>query len=64
VRKAVLENEPEAIVHQATAKAKRELGWAPRHPSWRTGFAAAYSALALADGLKSHPAPRTSHSPG
>ena len=20
-------------------KAKRELGWAPRHPSWREGFA-------------------------
>ena len=25
----------------SNAKAKRELGWAPRHPSWREGFAAA-----------------------
>jgi 2-alkyl-3-oxoalkanoate reductase len=24
------------------AKAKRELGWAPAHPSWRTGFAEAF----------------------
>jgi hypothetical protein len=22
----------------SNAKAKRELGWAPRHPSWREGF--------------------------
>jgi hypothetical protein len=22
----------------SNAKAKRELGWEPRHPSWRTGF--------------------------
>lgn len=27
----------------ANAKAKRELGWEPRHPSWRRGFAAAYA---------------------
>jgi nucleoside-diphosphate-sugar epimerase len=26
----------------SNAKAKRELGWAPRYPSWRQGFAAAY----------------------
>ena len=26
----------------ANAKAKNELGWAPRYPSWRQGFAAAY----------------------
>jgi hypothetical protein len=25
----------------SNAKAKRELGWQPRHPSWRKGFAAA-----------------------
>ena len=25
----------------SNAKARRELGWTPRHPSWRTGFAAA-----------------------
>jgi len=23
----------------SNAKAKRELGWEPRHPSWREGFA-------------------------
>src|SRR5215469_14095290 len=34
----------------ANAKAKRELGWTPRHASWRTGFAATYSAIAVADG--------------
>ena len=26
----------------SNAKAKRELGWELRHPSWREGFAAAY----------------------
>jgi hypothetical protein len=26
------------------AKAKRELGWAPRYPTWRTGFPAVYAA--------------------
>ena len=28
----------------SNAKAKRELGWALRYPSWRQGFAAAYGA--------------------
>jgi 2-alkyl-3-oxoalkanoate reductase len=32
----------------SNAKAKRELGWAPRHPSWRQGFAAAYATAAPA----------------
>jgi nucleoside-diphosphate-sugar epimerase len=27
----------------SNAKAKRELGWTPRYPSWRQGFPAAYS---------------------
>jgi 2-alkyl-3-oxoalkanoate reductase len=27
----------------SNAKAKRELGWTLRHPTWRTGFAAVYS---------------------
>jgi nucleoside-diphosphate-sugar epimerase len=27
----------------SNAKARRELGWTPRHPSWRQGFAAAYA---------------------
>jgi nucleoside-diphosphate-sugar epimerase len=30
----------------SNAKAKRELGWTLRYPSWRSGFAAAYGALA------------------
>ena len=33
----------------SNAKAKRELGWTPRHPTWRTGFNAAYAELAVAD---------------
>jgi len=33
----------------ANAKAKRELGWTPRFPSWRAGFPAAYSAVTVAD---------------
>ena len=48
----------------SNAKAERELGWTPRYPSWRTGFPAVYSALTVAEGPKSHPAPRTRHSPG
>jgi 2-alkyl-3-oxoalkanoate reductase len=28
----------------SNAKAKRELGWAPRYPTWREGFRAAYGA--------------------
>jgi nucleoside-diphosphate-sugar epimerase len=35
----------------SNARAKRELGWAPRYPSWRTGFPAAYApARAVAPG--------------
>jgi nucleoside-diphosphate-sugar epimerase len=33
----------------SNAKARRELGWTPRYPSWRTGFASTYSAIAVAD---------------
>jgi nucleoside-diphosphate-sugar epimerase len=29
----------------SNAKAKRELGWTPRHPSWRDGFMTAYGSL-------------------
>jgi nucleoside-diphosphate-sugar epimerase len=36
----------------SNAKARRELGWTPRYPSWRTGFAAAYAGA---------PAPGLSH---
>jgi len=48
----------------SNAKAKRELGWAPRYTSWRTGFPAVYSARAVADDPTAHPAPRASHSHG
>jgi nucleoside-diphosphate-sugar epimerase len=44
----------------SNAKAKRELGWTPRYPSWRAGFPAVYSALAVADGPTPRPAPKTS----
>jgi 2-alkyl-3-oxoalkanoate reductase len=30
----------------SNAKAKRELGWELRYPTWRTGFAAAYASMA------------------
>ena len=46
----------------SNAKAKRELGWTPRYPTWRTGFKTAYSALAAADRPSPRPASRTSHS--
>jgi len=48
----------------SNAKAKRELGWVLRYPSWRTGFAAAYSTLAVADGPTRKQAPAASHSHG
>jgi nucleoside-diphosphate-sugar epimerase len=46
----------------SNAKAKRELGWTPRYPSWRKGFASAYSAVKLADEGKPHPSASTSYS--
>jgi hypothetical protein len=30
----------------SSAKAKRELGWTPRHPTWRRGFVEAYGQAA------------------
>jgi nucleoside-diphosphate-sugar epimerase len=42
----------------SNARAKRELGWTPRYPSWRTGFAQTYSAIAVADGPTSNAATR------
>jgi nucleoside-diphosphate-sugar epimerase len=33
----------------SNARAKRELGWTLRYPSWRTGFAAAYAGVAETD---------------
>jgi 2-alkyl-3-oxoalkanoate reductase len=47
----------------SNAKAKRELGWTLRHPSWREGFVAAYGSTTPRDGRRSHPAARTAHSP-
>ncbi len=44
------------------AKAKRELGWTLRYPSWREGFVAAYAPAGSTQGDKSHPAPRTRRS--
>jgi len=44
----------------SNAKAKRALGWEPRYPSWRQGFAAAYAATTATQERKSHPAARTS----
>jgi nucleoside-diphosphate-sugar epimerase len=34
----------------SNAKAKRELGWTLRHPTWRSGFAMTYSAIAVSGG--------------
>ena len=34
----------------SNAKAKRELGWTLRHPSWREGFPAAYAPTATTEG--------------
>jgi 2-alkyl-3-oxoalkanoate reductase len=36
----------------SNAKAKRELGWEPRYPSWRQGFAAAYASPAGPGGVR------------
>jgi 2-alkyl-3-oxoalkanoate reductase len=48
----------------SNARAKRELGWTPRHPTWRTGFKAVYATLAVADQPQPRPTPQTSHSSG
>jgi hypothetical protein len=46
----------------SNARAKRELGWTPHHPTWRTAFKAVYSTLAVADQPQARPTPQTSHS--
>jgi 2-alkyl-3-oxoalkanoate reductase len=38
----------------SNAKAKRELGWTLRYPSWRQGFFAAYAPSGAKDGRKSY----------
>jgi len=48
----------------SNAKAKRELGWTPRYPTWRTGFRAAYSQIAIPGRPTSQPAARTSQLSG
>jgi 2-alkyl-3-oxoalkanoate reductase len=47
----------------SNAKAKRELGWELRYPSWREGFVAAYASTAIAERRKPDPAARASQSP-
>jgi nucleoside-diphosphate-sugar epimerase len=47
----------------SNAKAKRELSWTLRFPSWRQGFVAAYGSTAPADGRNPRPAPRATGSP-
>jgi 2-alkyl-3-oxoalkanoate reductase len=46
----------------SNAKAKRELGWQPRYPSWRDGFLAAYATTAPAE-RSQNPTARASQSP-
>jgi nucleoside-diphosphate-sugar epimerase len=47
----------------SNAKAKRELGWELRYPSWRQGFRAAYASTASAERREPDPGARASHSP-
>ena len=46
----------------SNAKAKRELGWTLRYPSWRNGFPAVYSALTVAEGPKPYAVPQATRS--
>jgi nucleoside-diphosphate-sugar epimerase len=47
----------------SNAKAKRELGWELRYPSWRQGFVAAYASTAPAERRGLDPGVRASHAP-
>jgi nucleoside-diphosphate-sugar epimerase len=47
----------------SNAKAKWELGWTLRYPSWRQGFVAAYASSTPMARRKADPASRTSVSP-
>lgn len=47
----------------SNAKAKRELGWTLRYPSWREGFVAAYASTTPTDGRTTLPVGRSSRSP-
>jgi nucleoside-diphosphate-sugar epimerase len=46
------------------AKARRELGWTLRHPSWREGFAAAYAKPREGSHVDEHPARALGRQPG
>jgi hypothetical protein len=46
----------------SNAKAKRDLGWELRYPSWRDGFVAAYAATVPSDRDQPHRAARARHS--
>jgi len=46
----------------SNAKAERELGWEPRYPSWRQGFAATYASTSATAGRDAQPAATPSHS--
>jgi nucleoside-diphosphate-sugar epimerase len=48
----------------SNAKAKRELGWTLRYPSWRVGFPTTYSAIGTADRQAANRAAGTSESAG
>ena len=48
----------------SNAKAKRELGWRLRYPSWRQGFPAAYSAASVTVRPRQRPAARATRSHG
>ena len=61
----------EAVVLMSTeargasnAKAKHELGWTPRCPSWRQGFPAVHSAVNPTNQPTLHPTRQATHSPG
>ena len=43
----------------SNAKAKRELGWTLRYPSWREGFVAAYASTVAANGREAPRVGRT-----
>jgi nucleoside-diphosphate-sugar epimerase len=48
----------------SNAKARRELGWTPLHPSWREGFAAVYSTVGMPERAARRREARTNQSLG
>ncbi len=47
----------------SNARAKRELGWTLRYPTWREGFAAAYTPMTSTTGRRASRAARADQSP-